>query len=218
VAAPHDGKEVAAMTPMPRLLKKLGFMANERTRRAPCLLHEGSNPTAFSWRDDGRWHCFVCGQGGDRIALVRAVRQCSFREAVMFLAALAGVVYQPGKLSRAEIEGRKQRRERADRVAWQIRDDVLRLRASHTDKLHRAERLWRRLGEDLLRARSDIERDSIWNRMARFAPACTFFLSAFHYINYADSATLISLALASPAQRRAAILGDDNANATFRAA
>jgi hypothetical protein len=59
-------REIATLVSVPELLRNLGFEVNERARRARCLLHSGSNPTAFAWREDGRWHCFVCGKGGDR--------------------------------------------------------------------------------------------------------------------------------------------------------
>jgi hypothetical protein len=130
-----DAGHIAALVPMREVLRALGFAANERARRSPCLLHSGSNPTAFSWSEDGRWHCFSCGRGGDRIALVRAARQVSFREAVSFLAALAGVEYRPGHISRETIEQEKRQREceasQADAllglefVAWRAIQDVL---------------------------------------------------------------------------------------------
>jgi len=63
---------------MPRLLGELGIEANKRTHRGPCPIHGGSNPTAFSWTDAGLWKCHSCGAGGDKIALVRAVRQFPF--------------------------------------------------------------------------------------------------------------------------------------------
>src|SRR5712691_2912375 len=97
--AVSDAREIAVLVPTAQLLAALGFDVNERTRRCACILHGGANPTAFSWREDGRWHCFSCGRGGDRIALVRAVCGCSFREAVTFLAQLAGVEYRVQKLS-----------------------------------------------------------------------------------------------------------------------
>jgi hypothetical protein len=107
-SSPH---EIAGLVPMPDLLLALGFEANERTRRAPCILHRGSNRTAFSWREDGRWHCFSCERGGDKIALIRAVRQCSFSEAVDVLAALAGVEYRPGRQSLDRIKRARGERE-----------------------------------------------------------------------------------------------------------
>src|SRR5579872_2375840 len=92
-AMPGGAREIAALVAMPRLLTALGFAVGERTHRCSCILHGGSNPTAFAWTDAGLWKCHSCGAGGDKIALVRAVRQCRFREAVEVLAALAGVEY-----------------------------------------------------------------------------------------------------------------------------
>ena len=106
-----DERQIAASVPMNRLLESLGFVVNERTKRSPCLLHSGSNPTAFSWTESGLFRCHSCGRGGDRIALVREVKQCSFREAVAYLAALAGVEYRSDGLSRAEVEEAQRKRQ-----------------------------------------------------------------------------------------------------------
>jgi hypothetical protein len=149
-----DAREIAALVPVPRLLESLGFAVNERTRRAPCLLHSGSNPTAFAWRDDGRWHCFSCGAGGDKITLVRAIRRCSFREATEFLAALAGVKDAPSPMSREAIEHQKLIREReegeADALlglefsAWRnARDELLQLEAVRRNAGKRLDALYR---------------------------------------------------------------------------
>jgi hypothetical protein len=97
-----NAREIAALVPMPRLLESLGFTVNERTRRCACLIHGGANPSAFSWAQEGWWKCYSCGAGGDRIALVRAVRECSFREAVEFLAKLAGISVPDWRVSPAE--------------------------------------------------------------------------------------------------------------------
>jgi len=107
-----DARQIAALVPMVVLLAALGFTVNPHTRRCACILHGGNNPTALSWTvDSGLWRCHSCGAGGDRIALVRAVRQCSFREAVEFLAGIVGVEYHAGKLSRTEFERARQQRE-----------------------------------------------------------------------------------------------------------
>lgn len=199
-------KELAALVPMSRLLAELGFAVSERTRRAPCVLHSGSNPSAFSWRDDGRWHCFSCGEGGDRIALVRAVRQCSFREAVAFLAALSGVGCRLRRVSRREFAETRRRRERAERAAWQIVDEIGRLRRYYTDGLYRAERLQQRIGDELLRPSTEAAQDPVWERLARLAPAVTFFFAAWNFIWDAKPDALAQFALASPARRRRFIL------------
>lgn len=49
------------------------------------------NTTAFSFNDDGRFHCFACGASGrGAIDLVKAVRQCGFQEATEWLKTLPG--------------------------------------------------------------------------------------------------------------------------------
>jgi phage/plasmid primase-like uncharacterized protein len=202
-------REIATLVSVPELLRNLGFEVNERARRARCLLHSGSNPTAFAWREDGRWHCFVCGKGGDRIALVIAVRQCSFRDAVAYLAQLAGVEFRARSVSRREIEHRQQRRERAERAAWRIADEIGRLRGYYTDALHRTDRLQSRIGKELLRSGTENARDSAWNRLARLAPACTFFFASWHFLCDATPNALARFALAKPSKRRAAILEGD---------
>jgi phage/plasmid primase-like uncharacterized protein len=118
----NDAREVAALVPMPRLLAALGFEPNERTRRGLCPFHGGKNPSAFSWTDSGLWHCYSCLQGGDRIALVRAARNCSFREALLFLAALVGVELEQEHFSRTESEGLRQERKAEERAAHVLAD------------------------------------------------------------------------------------------------
>ena len=192
--------------PMGRLFGALGIETNERTRRGPCLLHSGSNPTAFAWRDDGRWHCFSCGAGGDRIALVRAVRQCSFREAVEFLAALSGVEYHFRRISRREIAQIRRRREQAERAAWPITDEIGRFRRYYADALYRAERLQKRFGDELLRSSTEAAQETLWERLARLAPVCTFFFAVWNFIWDAKPDALARFALASPAGRRRFVL------------
>lgn len=215
---PAPAGEIAGVVPMARLLEALGFAVNERTRRCACILHGGSNPSAFSWREDGVWRCHSCGAGGDKIALVRAVRQCSFYDSLEFLAALAGVTFPVSRLSRRKIERDRIRRKRAEAAAWSVRDEILRLRMYYRDRLHRAERLWLRFGEELHRARNEEEREMAWERMARLAPAQTFFLAAYDCFCRASGAALVRFALAPPEQRRALVFGDDDDNTQLQAA
>ena len=204
-----DAHEIAALVPMAELLPALGFAADTRTRRAPCVLHGGRNPSAFSWREDGRWHCHSCGRGGDRIALVREARSCSFREAVTFLAGLAGLSYSPRRVPRVEIERRKRLRERTEGAAWRVWDEALRLRWQYTDALHRCERLQSQTGEQLLRARTEAEREAAWKRLARLAPVSAFLLAAWRVVWDGTPETVARFALAAPGDRRRMILGGD---------
>ena len=200
-------RDISALVPMPHLLAVLGFEVNERTSRAACLLHHGSNRSAFTWREDGRWYCFSCGRGGDRITLVRAIRNCTFLEAVQFLAELVGVSYRPRRNTRGDVVEAVRRGERARKAAWQIRDEIVRLRSYYRDGIHRSERLWVRIGEDLFLAGNGPRQDMIWNQMARLASVSTFFVAAYNYIHAANPRELIRFALASPDERRTLILG-----------
>lgn len=201
-----DAREIAALVRMPILLAELGIGVNERTRRCACILHGGSNRSAFSWTEAGLWKCHSCGAGGDRIALVRAARRCSFREAVEFLAALAGVEFRSRRVSRCEIAQTRRRRERADRAAWQIADEIGRLRRYYTDATHRAERLEWRIGNEVLRPGTEASRDTAWERLARLAPVSTFFFAAWDFVWDAKPDVLARFALASPTGRQRFIL------------
>jgi hypothetical protein len=212
---PH---EFAALVPMFEVLRALGFDTNERTRRCACILHGGSNRSAFSWTDAGLWKCHACGACGDRIALVRAVKNCGFRETLEFLGHLVGVEYSPRRASRREIELARIGRERAENAAWRVRDEVRRLRSYYRDDLHRTERLMARMGDKVLCSRTEAEQDAAWARMARLAPAQTFFLAAYDFLHRASGSALVRFALASQDQRRALILGDDDGNTQLQAA
>ena len=208
-----DPREIFERVAMSCLLDMLGIKVNERTRRGPCPIHGGSNPTAFSWTDTGLWKCHSCGAGGDRIALIRAIRHCGFHRAMEFLAAIAGVEYRPHRASQTEIDRVRLRRARAERAAWSIRDEIVRLRGYYLDGLHRTERLQRRIGDELFRVSDAKGRERGWDRIGRLAPVSAFFLAGFLYLGRMNSADLVRFALASPNKRRGMILGENRANA-----
>src|SRR5262249_7336374 len=86
---------------------------DERSRRSPCRLHNGTNPTAFSWTEDGLWHCFSCGRSGDKFGLVQAALNCDFREALRVMAVVAGVELKrvsPAQRRRIRAQQSKERR------------------------------------------------------------------------------------------------------------
>jgi len=145
-----NAREVAALVLMSRLLAALGFTVNERTRRCPCVIHSGSNLTAFSWSEEGLWHCHSCGAGGDRIDLVRAVRQCSFGEAVEFFATLAGVRVADGEFSaeRRCVQAKCEADQVAARFLLNAENNALREARQNLWALNRLQRkVSRRLGE-----------------------------------------------------------------------
>lgn len=51
-----------------------------------CLLHGEKTPSLQIYEDTESWHCFgECGTGGDSIAFIRAMEDCSFPEAVTLM-------------------------------------------------------------------------------------------------------------------------------------
>jgi hypothetical protein len=203
----HSTKAIASLVSMFRLLEVLGFAVDSRKRRCPCLLHGGMNPNSFSWREDGRWFCFACGKGGGRIALVMAVRKCGMRDAASFLAAIAGVRFSMRRRSRTELRRLAEKRQRARRLAWQLRDEIVSLRGVFRDRLLRVERLQWTTGEYLRVATAPEQQEQYWGVLARLAPVVTFFLASFNFLNDADMATLITFVRAPHPARRNMILG-----------
>lgn len=59
--------------------------------QARCPLHADSNPSLKVFAKDAGWKCFSCREGGDFLALVRLIRNCSFPEAVEQVQALVGM-------------------------------------------------------------------------------------------------------------------------------
>jgi phage/plasmid primase-like uncharacterized protein len=213
-----NAREVAALVPMVRLLGALGFEAREKPRRCACILHGGSNRSAFSWTEAGLWKCHSCGAGGDRIALVRAVRNCDFHAALEFLGLLVGVQYSPRPASRREIACARASRERTQAAAWQLRDEVLRLRSYYRDGLHRSERLTARMAEVAFSSSTQAEKDRAWELMARLAPVQGFFYAGYDFHCRASNSGLVRFTLASSEQRRTLILRDNDANFQLQAA
>jgi len=53
-----------------------------RGRVASCPLHQDKTPSLSFDEGKGVWYCFVCGVGGDLIALVMKVENLSFKESL----------------------------------------------------------------------------------------------------------------------------------------
>jgi hypothetical protein len=62
-----------------------------RANRGQGFWRGGDGYSVALYPDRGAWHDFVANEGGDVIALVQTARQCGFREAVGWLADLAGI-------------------------------------------------------------------------------------------------------------------------------
>jgi DNA primase len=80
------------------VVESLGFkITNETPKevRAACIIHGGDNETAFRVnKERGTWTCFThkCHEqfGNDMIGLVRAIKSCSFMDALDYLEELTG--------------------------------------------------------------------------------------------------------------------------------
>ncbi|HUX22346.1 MAG TPA: CHC2 zinc finger domain-containing protein [Spirochaetia bacterium] len=62
-----------------------------------CPFHDDKNPSLSVDREKGLYHCFGCGESGDAIDLVKKQRSLSFREAVSYLKAEAGLLHVPSR-------------------------------------------------------------------------------------------------------------------------
>lgn len=189
---------------MPILLEALSISVNTRTRRARCPVHGGDSPYSFSWNQQGWWHCFACGAGGDRLELVRAVRKCKFPEAVQFLADLAGVEYRGRRISAAELAMQQERREAAEAESWHVLRLIIAARGRCDDQLIRCERLQRQIG-DLLRDTIDKDHreELLWSILAELAPVSTRLLADKRFLDAADAASLIAFVTGSPVEMAA---------------
>ncbi len=134
---------------MPEFLRTLNFEVRERTRRAPCLLHGGRNPNAFAWEEDGRWFCFNCGKGGDKFTLIEEMRGCGFKEALNFLAAMAGVVLDDSPGARREFEKQRREHQRIEGASAKLTVIEANLRKQYREEIYELEEIRRNAGKRL---------------------------------------------------------------------
>ena len=62
-----------------------------KSLRGCCPLHGEKTPSFYVSPDEGYWKCFGCGKGGDVIKFVEEIEKVSFREALTYLAEIAGI-------------------------------------------------------------------------------------------------------------------------------
>lgn len=67
-----------------------------RGNRIPCPLHNGNNPTSFSFNRSG-FCCFSCGASGGLLDLVQHFRHCNRITALCYLEDLSGISLGAGK-------------------------------------------------------------------------------------------------------------------------
>ena len=86
-----------------------------------CPFHDERTPSFHVRPQQGLWHCFGCGEGGDVITFVQRIHHLGFSEAVEYLAGRVGVQLRyeegGGQVRRAVEPGTRQRLLEANRVA-----------------------------------------------------------------------------------------------------
>lgn len=163
--------EIGESVPMLALLAALGIQVSA-SRRTQCPVHGGENPTSFSWRENGYWQCFSCGRHGDKISLVREVRQCTFQEAMRFLASLAGLDLQHLTLPLRESSEVRKERKRLERAAEFLLHVETQALISWRGEIHRLERVRRYAAKRIsalasgARERFPKEADCAWTALA----------------------------------------------------
>jgi len=63
-----------------------GYYGSSNKLKYRCTMHgDDKNPSGVLYVDEGRYHCFACGMGGDILKLMMVFRQMPFLEAVKWL-------------------------------------------------------------------------------------------------------------------------------------
>lgn len=78
--ASADGDEVARAKEYP-----IGELVKFVAGKAPCLWHNEKTASMHYYAENNHVYCFGCGKSADSIDVLRALRGCSFTEAINFL-------------------------------------------------------------------------------------------------------------------------------------
>lgn len=94
-----DAYEHLRKYPLNIVLAALGFETFKYRKAGTegygaCPIHGSKkNTTCFSFDDDGKWNCFSCNaHGRGSIDLVKAIKQCGFKDAVAFLEGITATI------------------------------------------------------------------------------------------------------------------------------
>jgi hypothetical protein len=178
---------------MADLLTALGFDVDLRTHRIRCLLHGGQNRTSFRWNDNGQWYCFACLARGDKIALVMTVRQCSFGDAVRFLAARAGVHWDGGGISPTEWRELRREQDKLNKAALHVAATERAVRLEYSSEIHALEQLRARAAERLkalddgVAERFEGEAEFAWSALALVAARLPVVIAGYYVIAFGSA-------------------------------
>ena len=84
------GKILSSIDPISIAMQYLSFKKQGKRNVALCPFHKEKTPSFFM-NDEGVFHCFGCGKGGNFISFIMEMEKLNFQEAVNFLANKAGI-------------------------------------------------------------------------------------------------------------------------------
>ncbi len=138
---PAAAEDIAALVSIRQAFDVLDIRIRG-SKRADCPLCEGGSIGTMSCTDK-LWHCFRCGRGGDVFTLVEQVRNCSFREALNFVASIAGVELANSTEVRRELAEAKKKAQRvktATKKLQSLERDLLLTTREEVLSLHKLRR------------------------------------------------------------------------------
>lgn len=152
--------EIKVRLSMRQMLEHLGAPIYSR-KRAGCPIPtcRGNQKDTFSYSDT-LGHCFRCNFGGDVFTLAQDVHGVKFRDALPYLADLAGVRLEKPQNATDAIRLRQEAEERRRISATAVKLQVIErgLRVKYRETIHNCERELRRAShrlQDLMNARAD---------------------------------------------------------------
>jgi len=191
VAPRIEARDLAREVPMRTLLRNLGVRVRS-SKRADCPLCKGNSTGTLAF-NERLWKCHRCNEGGDVYSLVRAVRKSDFREALKFVAELAGVRLNNhrGPDFRRELAARKAGHERVEAAAAKIESMEREVRLSVCRRIHVTERNQRRVAERLRTfgpEASGAEVEALWKELKSVAAWLQTDLATYTLLSFSHPA------------------------------
>ena len=138
-----DAQQVRRMVSVRQVLAAVGAKITS-DKRAACPLCRGSARLTLAYTDSV-WYCHRCGKGGDVFRLVEEVEGSGFREALTFVAGLAGISAgeSQSESSRRNMRERIAERARAQRAAETLAAAERPLRIQYRNEIHKLDEVER---------------------------------------------------------------------------
>lgn len=94
----------------------LNLKSTGRAMKALCPFHQEKTPSFSVNPENGLWHCFGCGKGGNLLQFVMAIEHCSFTQTLELLAKKAGISLIRSNVKREAETAREEIRKLLTRV------------------------------------------------------------------------------------------------------